>query len=279
MKLNVIEKFTGSPGENIEQWLDKALVAISILYEIEDDAAAKNKLAKCMPLLIDGAAYTTWKQLPEDEKSDYEKISKSLKKVYVKSKTAAWEELKNLKLIPGEPVDVLGDKINTLLRIVSDDCEIPSQIAAMFVVDALPCRIAEQIRILHGEKMDLKGVVNAAKTMMAEAQRSDGVYGAAGFTKGFRGDSRRQATYAGSGGSTRQVDDRRSFEERTRESPDRKSIIKCYCCGRVGHMRQDCRVRCYSCGKCGHKRDECERKTTPAVHLNAEEGTHVPKSG
>ena len=127
--------------------------------------------------------------------------------MYGKSKTAAWEELKNLKLIPGEPVDVLADKITILLRIVSDDCECPSQVAAMFVVDALPCRITEQIRILHGEKMDLKGVVGAAKTMMAETQQLEGVYGAAGFTKGFRGDSRRHSTYAASGSSTRQVED------------------------------------------------------------------------
>ena len=42
-------------------------------------------------------------------------------------------------------------------------------------------------------------------------------------------------------------------------------------------MRRDCRVRCYSCGTCGHKKDECELRTT-AVHLNAEEGTKVPKS-
>ena len=71
MKLNAIEKFAGSPGEDIEQWMDRALVAVAVLYDFEDgkegDGKAKKKLAKCMPLLITGAAYTTWKQLSEEE--------------------------------------------------------------------------------------------------------------------------------------------------------------------------------------------------------------------
>lgn len=242
MKLrDVVEKFSGAPGEDIEQWLDKALVAIELLHETTTDAKgreeAKKKLARSMPLIISGAAYRTWKQLSTSDKGDFDAIAKALRRVYGKSKATAWAELKAMRLLPGEPVDVLADEIQTLLGIVTGHNSLPSQMAAMFVLDALPARVAEQVRLLHGDEMELKDVVSAAKSMLAGSQQLEGA--AAGLAQ--------ELPAAG---------DRRPALKEKNGSANRS--VRCFGCDRVGHVKRDCTVVCFRCREKGHIGRNCQ---------------------
>ena len=98
--LEVVKPFSGE--EDIEQWLDRFEVAVDIVEEPKDDTAKKSKMAKMVPLLLSGPAYSTWKQLSTGDKSDFEKVAAALCR---KSKVSAWQELKLLRFLPGDSVE------------------------------------------------------------------------------------------------------------------------------------------------------------------------------
>ena len=246
MKLkDVIERFSGAPGEDVEQWLDKAFVGIKLLHDTKEDAEgvtlAKQILARSMPLILSGAAYRTWKLLSAKEKDDFDAIAKALRRVYGKTKATAWAELKALRLLPGEPVDVLADEVGTLLGIVTGGKELPSQMAAAFVLDALPARVAEQVRLQHGEEMELTNVVSAAKAILAGLRPPEGA--AAGVTQ------ERPAA----GGRRPPFGERNGGASRT---------VRCFGCDRAGHVRRDCNVVCFRCREKGHIGRYCPESST-----------------
>ena len=71
-------------------------------------------------------------------------------------------------------MDVLADEVGMLLGIVTGGKELPSQMGAVFVLDALPARVPEQVRLQHGEEMELSKVVSAAKAILAVLRPPEG---------------------------------------------------------------------------------------------------------
>ena len=122
---DMMDKFSGAPGEDVEHWIDRSIATVQVLEDTDDTESLKKKLVRLMPVLLQGAAYSTWKRLKESERSDYEAVAKALRRVYGKSKATAWAELKALKLAPGEQVDVMADQAETLLRIVAGTDALP----------------------------------------------------------------------------------------------------------------------------------------------------------
>ena len=100
-----------------------------------------------------GNAYVTYKQMPEEEKGDFEQIKKNFKRVFGTSRPMAWSQLKELHLLPGESVDVLVDKIEEKLRVISGDKEVPEEIVTFFLSEALPVDMRKEIMVQHGEEM------------------------------------------------------------------------------------------------------------------------------
>ena len=197
---------------------------------------AKKKLARSMPLILSGAAYRTWKLLSVAEKADFDAIAKALRRVYGKTKAIAWAELKTLRLLPGEPVDVLADEVSTLLGIVTGGKELPCQMTALFVLDALPAPVAEQVRLQQDEDMELDKVVSTAKAILAGSRLQEGA--AAGVIQGrSAGGGRRAAGVEKNGGAS--------------------STVRCFGCDRAGHVRRDCNVVCFRCRETGHIGRHC----------------------
>lgn len=234
MKLTeVVQRFSGAPGEDVEHWLDRFAVAIRVTSdedeEDEDDNKLEKKMALMMPLLLHGPAYITWKRLSDTDKKDYGAITKALRKVYGKTKTAAWRELKTLKLLPGEPVDVLADQITALLHVVSEGEECSEHITAAFLLDAIPIRIAEQVRLRHGEDMNLEKVVSCVKALLAGSDRNPEM--AAGALSGEPVSTRNERRGA--------------------------KALRCYTCNRPGHTRRNCPAVCFRCNQQGHFQRTC----------------------
>jgi hypothetical protein len=251
MKLNdVVTKFAGAPGEDIEQWLDQLAVAVRLTDDIaaskEDptgEVAVQKKMAMVMPLLLRGSAYVTWKRLPTEAKAVYSEIAKALRRVYGKSKLAAWRELRALKLLPGEPVDVLAEQIETLLGIVGDSLPFPGQFTAVFLLDALPARIAESVRLQCGEHLELASVVNCAKTLLADPATA--------------GTTDATAAAAAAAMSRATLDRRQHQQGEPAGAVANNGRIQCYGCRRFGHLRKDCQTRCFRCGENGHLQRNC----------------------
>ena len=163
-------------------------------------------------------------------------MTKALRRVYGKSETRAWKELKSLKLFPGEPVDVLADQVTTLLSVAAGGNSVPGELAAAFVLDALPPTIAEQVRLQYGEEMNLQSVISGAKTLLAGLDDHN-TAGAAATARSVAIDAERRSVTS---------DERRTTAK-----------LRCYGCNRMGHVRRTCPTVCYGCGERGHLQRSC----------------------
>ena len=242
MKLtDVVKRFSGEPDQDVEQWLNRFDVAIELIEKPADDKAKSGLKAQLAPLLLDEPAYSTWQQLEASEKKDFKNIEDALRRVFGKSITSAWQEVKAVRLFPGEPVDVLVTRIQRLLSIVAEGASVPEQMTSVFLIDALPARVAEQVRLQHGEHMTLKSVSSCAKALLSSTDSSTEITAGAA-----------RAHHAGS-------------PTVPKEPP------RCYGCGRSGHVKRNCRILCYGCQERGHMQRNC-----PLVTGNGQAEAAVP---
>ena len=186
-----------------------------------------------MPLFLEEAAYATWKQLPEVEKEDVKAVRAALKRVFGKSKMKAWAELKSFRILPGESVDVAAEKIKSLLNNVSSGPGAESMVA-LYLIDALPKVVADQIAMQHGEELDLQKVINSSKALMSS------------FT---------ESAYAAVGGISK--DQRQQVGRRGTTDLPASASLRCFGCKRVGHLKRDCAVICFRCQARGHIQRFC----------------------
>ena len=143
---------------------DRFSVALDVTRTWPSKDAKEEEMARLMPLFLKGRAYTTWKRLSEAEREDLTTVKTALRRVYGLSKVEAWRKIKSMRLLPGDPVDVLADELSELLKIVLE-ADPPDTLIAVTFIDALPSNLAEQITLLHGENMDLRGIVSSAKSL------------------------------------------------------------------------------------------------------------------
>lgn len=230
MKLiEVVKKFAGGRGEDIEQWIDKFLVAAEITITDADDRSDA-KLAKIIPLFLEGPAYTTWKQLSDTDKQKLESVWSALRRSFGISRLRAWQDLKETKFLPGESVDILADEISSALAIITGDkANVSDKIVSCHLIDALPTPVAAQVKLQCGESLDLQVVISCAKSLLSDS--SDPTMSAAtGLVNTANG---------------------RRMEKSTKP--------RCSGCRRIGHSVQDCNTTCYRCGEVGHLRYNCPK--------------------
>lgn len=226
---DIVSKFSGGPHEDLEQWFDKLTVSVELMLEGETGVDVSKKLTKLMPLFLDGAAYATWKQLSTSQKESLEEIKNALRRVFGKTKAAAWREVKSVKLLPGESVDVMADQIQTLLGIITDG-DVPEQMVSTFLLDALPGEISAQVIMQCGEDMELRPIISCAKSLLINFK--DKAVGASAMHG-------RSGTFTDGGHS--------SWSSRAR----------CEGCRRFGHQQRNCQTICYKCNKKGHMQRDC----------------------
>ena len=155
-------------------------------------------------------------------------VKAALRRVFGKSKMQAWTELKKMKLIPGDSVDVVTEEIKSLLKCATDQSVIPETLVALQLIDALPSAVAEKVTLQYGEELQLEKIVSASKSLMAAMDSA--VCAAAAQEDRRRGPS---------------------------TATGRSSQIRCYGCQRFGHEKKDCRVVCYRCRARGHVQRLC----------------------
>lgn len=226
--VDIVKKFKGDVGEDVELWLDRLWVAIDMTAKAGASLVDKEKeMARVMPLFLDGRAYRTWKQIPETNRKNLKAVKAALLSTFGKTKVVAWEELKALRYFPGESIDVLVDDAESLLQIIVGGPP-PGELVSLFVLDALPREIADQVRLHHGKDLTLADVASCAKSLTAVPAR--GVVAAVN-TPNISGDQL-------------------SSKQRT---------VRCFKCGLLGHVARNCRTVCHGCGQHGHIQRDCAR--------------------
>ena len=266
-----MQSFDGSG--DLERWLDRFDFCIKI------DEIEEKKEAHYLAMLLEGPAYDVWKNLADAAKEDAKLVKAALRQVYGIKRMQAWRAATNRLAYPGEPPDQVGEEIRKHVNIALSGGDARDAVTAFLLLDALSPDIRERI-LLEVDEGDLSydKVMTLARRLVSNK-----------MTGGYVGEklSPEQTFTSSRGRSQGPESARQPVFPRTAEMDDtaaqtlnvqgRKSLIKCFCCGRVGHVRKECLVQCYECGKNGHKRHECHAKPS-AVHLNSKVGANAPES-
>ena len=234
--VEVVKRFSGKEDEDLDLWFDRFKVAMDITTSLDTDAKKEDEMARMMPLFLEGPAYKTWQQIPEKDRKDLSAVKKELKRVFGRSKLSSWQQLKSLRLLPGERLDETVSEIKSCLRVISSDKNFPEELVSLFLLDALPKSIADNIRIQYGEKLNIDEVLSCAKALMLDINDRGA---AAGITN--------RQPMRGAGNELSDV-------ERSRPG------VRCFGCHRIGHLHRDCLIRCYRCGQRGHLMRECQAR-------------------
>ena len=233
--VDVVKHFGGGHEDDVNLWFDRFEVAIDITTRLDTEDEKKKEMARLMPVFLEGPAYKTWKQIPDANKGDLNAIKTELKRVFGRSKLSSWQQLKSMQLLPGERVDDAVSDIKSWLKTISGDTPVPEELLSLFLMDALPKSVADNIRTQHGENLRIAEVSSCAKALMLNMNDEQGA--AAGVVD-------RSTRWRGAADA-----------ERSRPEPRRE--VRCYGCHRIGHLQRNCAIRCHRCGQRGHLIREC----------------------
>ena len=247
---DVIGKFGGEPGEDVEIFIDRLETAANLFGDSEG-------LALLLPLFLTKNAYCTWKQMDKDKKNNIDEIKCALRRVFGMTKSCAWKELKGLSWVQGDSVDVLCERIETLLKVVTDGKAVADELISSFFLDSLPIRIREHIHLLHGEKLVKNDVVSAAKSMLSQTQVNfHNVYVGFGDISCGKNEgniiNKRITNDSSNITNSNNENNKINFD-----SVNKKPNVRCFCCKKIGHTRSNCHIRCFSCGRNGHFSSTC----------------------
>ena len=250
--VDVVPKFSGDDAADLEQWLDRFQTSVKVATQESDAAKLSQLCASVIPLVLTGSAYSTWKRVTAQD--DLQEIKAALRSAYGLTIIDADRELKGLRLLPGGNVDALAVRAQELLQIISRGKDVPEQFVSLAVLNAIPMRIADEVRLRHGKELELTAVVDCAKSLWRNYEAETPLTMALAATTGNR--DVRSPPYA--------------------SAQPQATAVRCYGCRRTGHIRRDCPVQCFNCGERGHFRRDCPKATMATSSGNASAGAATP---
>ena len=151
---DLISRYDGTG--DVTEWLDQ--------IQIAKDPARITDLTRVLPAFLRGDAFKVYKNLPDDEKRDFQAISNALTAAFGVDEHVAFCELVARKWKEGESVDVYVAELKRLAALASS----PERTVRMVLMSGLPEKVGSQLKTTPGIKqMQLKQVVDLAREVMA----------------------------------------------------------------------------------------------------------------
>ena len=216
-----LELFDGT--EDVERFIDRFEFAVTV------DELDSKKEASYLAMHLRGAAYDMWKGMEASGRNHVEKIKQTLRDTYGVRRSAAWRAMTTYRIGSGQQLDSACEQLLKWAKIVTHGRNPASSLAAVAFVEALPTHIAQKVRVLCGQSATKEAVVEAAKDVWddSEMEMAAAVSRSAG----------RRRLSAGSG----------------------EDMRRCYGCGIVGHLRQNCVATCGKRGGRRHTENYCRK--------------------
>ena len=201
MKINEVVKPYDGHGCIVE-WLDKVESAAKL--------TGVTDLLEVLPLLLEGRAYSVYRQLSNDAKKDVKEIKNALIGL---DAFEAFEQFCQISY-GGEGVDVYAAKLQNLATQAGINGE---EVIRKKLVTSLPEGISQQLRALvNSMNADLPTTVKLARTLVSQLCKENGITAVA-----------REPRYL-------------QFEDRSNRS---RRLIECWTCGAKGHISRWCPTR------------------------------------
>ena len=155
-----ISRFSGEG--NVEDWLDCFETAVSLDHEELCEA-------ELLIMRLEGAAFAIWKGMATDQCRDTGQIKAALRRVYGETKFDAWSQFLSERLVSGELLDVVADRLSVRAAVAMEGDDPKDATCALVLLSILPSMVRDKVKLHLGSCVTLRGVVDTAKLLDMEA--------------------------------------------------------------------------------------------------------------
>ena len=206
LDIKLIPEFDGSDGACVLEWIEKIEMVCTLSQRAGETAETRQEVI--IPLRLRGGALSVYRQLPEEDRKDPQKIKSALKRAFALDKFTAYERFMDRRLYAGESVDVYVAELQQLATLFGGMSE--EGLSCAFVA-GLPNAVKQVLKAgARVDSLSLSELADRARAVLRE--ESD----AAAMLACTR---RPVAPPSGRGGRLR--------------GP-------CFSCGEAGHVARDC---------------------------------------
>ena len=243
-ELRLINEFDGSGAQSVTEWLEKVELVCSL--------RGVTKLETVIPLRLSGGAFKVYQQIPSGDRGNATKIKDALKAAFGDDPFAAYDLFTSRRLQPAESVDVyLAD----LRRLATDFGGVSDKALGCAFVSGLPDVVRQSLRASSRmENMDVSEILQRARAILADEPVAVGAVRVRG---GATNLPRTTSTAGGAAGcfecglpnhrardcllrQSRSSGGNASVPAATGGGTRPAKSVKCFSCGRLGHIAKFC---------------------------------------